>query len=327
MSFLLMETTSDSTKTPVQLRQVSDHLMMIRPRSFAYNEQTATTNSFMVRDREHTGEEIRELAKEEFDAMVDTLRSKGILVSVIDDPEGSRTPDSVFPNNWISTHEDGKIILYPMFAPNRRTERRNDVVDWVASLYPVVEVHDLSPAELEGRFLEGTGSMILDRAHRVAYANLSPRTDEALFRAFCQKMNFEPQLFRAVDARGQDIYHTNVMMALAQTFAVICLECMPAEEERNHIASKLKETGHELIELDYEQVTSFAGNMLQVINQEGTPFTILSGRAFESLDEIQIQAIERHNELIVVDLDLIETCGGGSVRCMMAELFYPSPKP
>lgn len=309
------------------LRQTTDHIMMIRPVAFGFNEQTAGNNAFMVRDREHSREEIRDMARQEFDDMVARLREHEIRITVIEDLASSYTPDSVFPNNWISTHEDGKIFLYPMFAPNRRLERRQDIVDWLASLYPVVAVHDLSPAEAEGKYLEGTGSMIFDRVNQIAYANVSPRTNPELFHQFCEAYEVEPQLFHAVDEDGIDIYHTNVMMALGATFVVICLDCIPYEAERTRVANRLRETHHELVEITRTQVNSFAGNMLQVYNQQGVPFTVMSQRAYESLRTDQLEAIRRHNEIIPVELDIIETCGGGSVRCMMAELFHPSDLP
>lgn len=319
----LMETKTTESFSRSHLRQTTDHIMMVRPAAFGYNEQTAVSNAFMIRDKEHSAEEIRQMAIDEFDEMVRLIREKGVKITVIEDQISPRTPDAVFPNNWISTHEDGKIVLYPMHAPNRRLERRVDIIDWLASLYPVVEVIDFSEYELDGKYLEGTGSMIFDRVNQIAYANESPRTHPELFELFCQKYGVEGILFKAVDQNGQDIYHTNVMMALGATFAVICLECMPHESEREIVRKRLEETGHEIIEIFYPQVHAFAGNMLQVYNEEKTPFTVMSKRAYDSLTPPQLAAIERHNEVIVAPLDIIEFCGGGSVRCMMAELFHP----
>lgn len=298
--------------------------MMIRPVAFGFNEQTAGNNAFMIQDKEHTAAEIQQMALTEFDNMVDLLRANGIRITVFDDQPSPATPDSIFPNNWISTHGDGKIVLYPMFAPNRRQERRGDIIDWLASLYPVVEVIDLSEHELEQKYLEGTGSMIFDRVNQIAYANRSPRTDPEIFELFCQKYGVEGHLFTAVDEQGQDIYHTNVMMALGATFVVICLECIPDQTEREAVRKRLEDTGHEIIDITYPQVHAFAGNMLQVYNQDQVPYTVMSRRAFESLREEQLEAIRTHNEIIVADLDIIEYCGGGSVRCMMAELFHPA---
>lgn len=319
-----MEAKTTESFSRSHLRQTTDHIMMVRPAAFGYNEQTALSNAFMIRAREHSAEEIRQMAMDEFDEMVRLIREKGVKITVIEDQISPRTPDAVFPNNWISTHEDGKIVLYPMHAPNRRLERRVDIIDWLASLYPVVDVIDLSEYELEEKYLEGTGSMIFDRVNQVVYANESPRTHPELFDIFCKRYGIEGLLFKAVDESGQDIYHTNVMMALGATFAVICLECMPNESEREAVRKRLEETGHEIIEIFYPQVHSFAGNMLQVYNADKTPFTIMSKRANESLTPEQLASILRHNEIIVAPLDIIEFCGGGSVRCMMAELFHPA---
>ncbi len=315
---------SSNLLTRDHLRQTTDHIMMIRPAGFGYNEQTARNNAFMIQDREHSKEEIQELAKGEFDAMVSTLRANNIRVTVIEDEPSPNTPDAVFPNNWISTHQDGKIVLYPMWAPNRRQERRADIVDWLASLYPEVEVVDLSAYELEGKFLEGTGSMIFDRVNQIVYANESPRTDRELFHLFCRKFSLEGHLFRACDEHGVDIYHTNVMMAMGTTFAVVCLDALPIETERAELQQRLAQTGHEIIPITLDQVHAFAGNMLQVYNLEGVLYTVISRRAFGSLRPDQIGQLQAHSELIVVDLDMIELCGGGSVRCMMAELFHPT---
>ncbi len=319
-----METNPSYVSPQLLLHQATSHILMVRPAAFRFNEQTALSNAFMIRDKSHSPSSISELAREEFDEMVSRLRAQGITVTVFEDLPTSDTPDAVFPNNWVSTHQQGKIFLYPMHAPNRRLERRKDIVDWIASLYPQVVIYDLSPAELEGRYLEGTGSMVLDRVNQIAYANVSPRTDLQLLEDFCKKSEVECQAFRAVDEAGTDIYHTNVMMALGATFAVICLECIPEEADRVRISQRLIETGHEIIPITYSQVHAFAGNMLQVYNQALSPFTVMSQRAYDSLREDQVAALMRHGGLIVVALDVIEVCGGGSVRCMMAELFHPA---
>lgn len=308
--------------TQFHRRQTTDHILMVRPDDFGYNEQTANNNAFMVDDPAHDAAETRQLALQEFDLMVGLLRSHGITVVVFED-NPDHTPDAVFPNNWVSTHEDGKIILYPMWAPNRRLERRQDVVQYLTGLYPHPQVVDYSFHEAEGRFLEGTGSMILDRVHQMAYANISPRTDAGLFHDFCAVVGVEPILFHARDEAGIDIYHTNVMMALGATFAVICLDAIPYPEERARVEQRLFDTGHEVIPISFAQVHQFAGNMLQVYNGSGEQFTVMSKRACDSLRQDQIDALRRHNELIVVPLDVIETYGGGSVRCMMAEVFLP----
>lgn len=294
---------------------------MIRPVHFGYNEQTAGSNAFQHIDHSYSAEEIRARAQAEFDAFVDKLRGAGIDVAVFDDTSEPHTPDAVFPNNWITTHRDGTIVLYPMQAPNRRLERRADVVRHVGQYYLAPRVLDLSAYEAEGRYLEGTGSMIMDRVHQRVYACVSPRTDAALFQWFCHEMACDGYLFEAVDALGQQIYHTNVMMALGTHLAVICLDAIHDLQARVRVVHSLEETGHEIVPITYSQMLSFAGNMLEVCNDRGEPFMVMSRRAFDALRPDQIATIERYAAILVGELDVIETYGGGSVRCMMAEIF------
>ena len=309
-------------QVPVREVQTTSHLMMIRPVRFGFNEQTAGSNAFQQRDSAHTSTEIQALALAEFEAFVARLREAGVVVTVFDDTPVPHTPDSIFPNNWISFHHDGKIVLYPMYAPNRRAERRLDIVDHFARLYPEPKVIDLSHYEAEERYLESTGSMAMDRVHQRVYACISPRTDPGLFAWFCQEMACEGMLFHAVDEAGQAIYHTNVMMALGAEYAVVCMEAIRDGEEQRRLRQALEETGHEIIPISYAQMHAFAGNMLEVYNQDGQPLTVMSQRAYASLEAWQLDKLRGYGGIVVGPLDVIETYGGGSVRCMMAEVFW-----
>jgi len=305
-----------------RLTQTTSHLLMIRPVRFGFNEQTAEDNAFMHNEGEHSPAEIRRLAQEEFDLFVEMLRQAGITVSVFEDTPEPHTPDSIFPNNWISFHEHGKIIIYPMHAPNRRDERRGDIVAHFQAMYQhPPQVIDLSFYEQEGKFLESTGSMVMDRVHQKVYACHSPRTTPELFERFCEEVSAEGFLFHAVDAQGIDIYHTNVMMAIGTRFAVVCLAAIHDLSEREELVRRLSQTGHEVVPITYEQMNQFAGNMLQLYNYEGQPVLVMSRRAYKSLRPDQIATLQGYTELLVIPLDVIETYGGGSVRCMMAEVF------
>lgn len=306
---------------PVREVQTTSHLLMIRPVRFGFNEQTAESNAFQHRDRSHSAAEIQALALAEFEAFVARLRAAGVEVTVFDDTPVPHTPDSIFPNNWISFHHDGKILLYPMHAPNRRAERRLDIVDHFARLYPQPQVIDLSPYEAEGRFLESTGSMAMDRVHQRVYACISARTDPGLFAWFCQEMDCQGVLFHAVDEQGQPIYHTNVMMALGAEYAVVCMEAVHDPAEKAFVQQSLEETGHEVIPITYAQMHAFAGNMLEVYNRDGRALTVMSQRAYDALAPWQLEKLQGYGGIVVGPLDVIETYGGGSVRCMMAEVF------
>lgn len=311
------------TKNPVTARpkQITSQFFMLRPRHFGFNEETAESNAFMQQDKQHQSAEVRALAIQEFDAFVQLLREADINVQVFEDLPEPHTPDAVFPNNWISTHSNGKMFLYPIMAESRRLERRADIVAYIQQTFGPYELIDLTPFEAEGKFLESTGSMIMDRHHQKVYACVSPRTDPALVYRFCEQADCEAILFYAHDQDGNEIYHTNVMMALGVDFAVICLDSITAPTERQNVVNNLSQTGHDIIELSMEQVNAFAGNMLQVENAQGERYLIMSRRAFDSLKEDQISRLERYSNILVGPLDVIETYGGGSVRCMMAEIF------
>lgn len=305
-------------------KQITDTVLMIEPVNFTFNAQTAANNYFQTEQKNaHT----QLAALQEFQNFVTKLRSKGINVVTVKDTPEPHTPDSIFPNNWISFHRDGRVVMYPMFAPNRRTERRSDILEVLRNEgFNISEVKDYSAYEGEEKFLEGTGSMIFDHGHRIAYGSVSLRLDEKLFRKFCAEFDFTPVVFHSYQTVGTErlpIYHTNVMMCVADRFVVICLDCIDDEREREKVREVIKSTDKEVIEISEEQLHNFAGNMLQVRNAEGTPFLIMSQTAYDSLEPAQIEAIEKYCEIISADLNTIETNGGGSARCMLAEVFLP----
>ncbi len=308
------------------MKQITNTILMVRPVSFRMNEQTAVNNFFME-DIDVKNQVINTKAQEEFDAFVEILRAKGVNVIVVEDTKEADTPDSIFPNNWISFHSDGTVGLYPMFAENRRKERREDILDLLeAKGYVIHNVMDYTAAEAEGLFLEGTGSLLLDREHQKVYCALSARADEELVIEFCEDFDCMPVIFSAYQTyEGQrlPIYHTNVMMCLALDFSVICLESIDDLKERKNVLNHLKEDGKEIIAITEEQMHHFAGNMLQVLGKDATPYLVMSSQAYHSLTPVQIKAMEKHCEIVHSALDTIETCGGGSARCMMAEVFLP----
>ena len=307
------------------MKQTTNTILMVRPASFRMNEQTAVNNYYQQELKNMLPASINAKAQEEFDAFVEKLKAKGIKVVVVEDTKEPDTPDALFPNNWISFHENGDVAIYPMFAKNRRLEKREDVLEILEKNgFEIKNVIDYSEAETEEIFLEGTGSMILDRANRKAYCALSPRADEELFIEFCEDFEFSPVIFTAnqtVEGSREAIYHTNVMMCIAETFAVICLDAIDDKKEKKNVLKHLKSDGKEIISITEKQVTQFAGNMLQVKGENDKLFLIMSSSAFNSLTKEQVNKIEKHNTIIHSPLNIIETCGGGSARCMMAEVF------
>ncbi len=304
--------------------QTTDTVLMIEPIAFGFNAETAKNNYFQI---EQKGFDTQIKALTEFRMFVEKLRSKGINVITVKDTLDPHTPDSIFPNNWVSFHNDGKVVLYPMFASNRRVERRDDIIESIKDQgFEVTEIDDWSFPETQGHFLEGTGSMIFDHDNRLAYGSVSLRLDENLFREFCGKYGFTPVVFHSFQTVGEErlpIYHTNVMMCVADRFVVICLDCIDNELERDEVAETIKNSGKEIIEISEEQMQQFAGNMLQVHNKDGEKFLIMSETAYRSLNTEQISAIEKYCEIIYSDLNTIEVNGGGSARCMLAEVFLP----
>ena len=305
------------------MRQITDTILMVRPVDFRMNEETAVNNYFQ---KELKAADVNEKATAEFDNFVEKLRSVGLHVVVVDDVKGDNTPDSIFPNNWVSFHDSGDIALYPMFAPNRRKERR---LEYFAELeeagYQINNVVDYTIAEEDDLFLEGTGSLVLDRVNRKAYCAISPRADEDLLIEFCEDFEFTPVIFNAfqtVNDQRKLIYHTNVMMCLAEDFAVICLDCIDDKKEKKNVVNHLKEDNKEIIAISEEQMNQFAGNMLQVL-ANSKKYLVMSEAARKSLKKEQLSQIEAHCEILSSDLTVIETCGGGSARCMMAEVFLP----
>lgn len=309
------------------MQQTTNTILMIRPIGFRMNEETAVNNYYQKVLDNVLPETVNAKAQQEFDAYVEKLRAVGINVVVVEDTKELDTPDSIFPNNWVSFHENGNVGLYPMFAINRRLERREDVLETLeAEGFIINDIVDYTSAEEEEVFLEGTGSLVLDRKNRKAYCALSPRADEDLFIEFCEDFEYTPVVFSAnqtVDGNRKAIYHTNVMMCLAETFAVICLECIDDKKERKHIIKNLTEDGKEVIRITEDQVSKFAGNMLQVKGKDEVLYLIMSQVAYDSLSPAQISIIEKHCSIISSALDTIEACGGGSARCMMAEVFLP----
>jgi hypothetical protein len=293
---------------------------MIRPVNFAFNVETAENNAFQIKS---SSEDVHVKALKEFDEFVSLLRKNNVDVTVVDDTPTPHTPDSLFPNNWVSFHHDGTLLLYPMYAPNRRAERKEQVLAKIYKQFKITNKIDLSYNEKNNLFLEGTGSMVLDRENRIAFACLSPRTDRKVLDEFCKKMNYEAVVFKSVDDAGNPIYHTNVMMCVADKYVVICLDSIPAWEEKDEVIKTITKTGKEVIDISYEQLNHFAGNMLQIENNKKEKLLVMSAQAYESLSGEQVQKLDTYNRIIHSPLTTIETNGGGSARCMMAEIHLP----
>jgi len=300
---------------------------MIRPVAFRMNEQTAVNNYYQKVLDNLLPATVNAKAQQEFDAFVEKLQAAGVDVTVVDDTLDPDTPDSIFPNNWISFHENGDVVLYPMFAENRRAERREDILDILEEKgFQIENIVDYTSAEEDGFFLEGTGSLLLDRANGIAYCALSPRADEELFIEFCEDFDMAPVIFSAYQTINNErklIYHTNVMMCLGSTFAVICADCIDDKQERKMVVDQLKKSGKEVILISEAQVNNFAGNMLELVGANQQKLLVMSAAAHSSLTTDQIKKLEKHASIVSSSLDTIEACGGGSARCMMAEIFLP----
>ena len=311
-----------------EIMQTTNSILMIRPVAFRMNEQTAVNNYYQKVLDGLSPETVNQKAQQEFDSFVEKLRKVGIDVTVVDDTIEPSTPDSIFPNNWISFHADGDVVLYPMFAENRRLERRDDILDILEAkgFYINDEIMDYTAAEDDGFYLEGTGSIVLDRQNSKAYCALSPRSDEELFIEFCEDFDMNPVIFEAFQNVGGDrklIYHTNVMMCVGITFAVICADCIDDKKERKMVLDSLKADEKEIILISEDQMNNFAGNMLEVVGADERRYLVMSAAANKALTKKQITQLEEHVTILSSSLDTIEACGGGRARCMMAEVFLP----
>ena len=305
-------------------KQCAPAVMMIRPVQFGYNEQTATSNVFQQKDVTNPSE-IQRKALQEFNEFTNVLRDHDIEVVIFEDNLEPHTPDSIFPNNWISFHDDGTIILYPMMARNRREERRRDIFDSLSRYFHfrITKVIDFSFYENEDKFLEGTGSIVFDYMHKIAYANISPRTEITILNDLAKILDYQIVPFKAVDKNGQDIYHTNVLMCIGDEFAVVCEEAIPSKAEREKVRERLESTGHQVIPINYEQLYTFAGNMIQVRNHSDEKFIILSKNAWDHLKTEQLEKLATYGKLLPINISTIEKYGGGSVRCMIASIHLP----
>jgi hypothetical protein len=302
-------------------KQTTSVILMIRPVNFGFNEQTAGSNAFQNRNAEL--QDVQDKALKEFDGFVNVLRDNGVEVIVIDDTIEPHTPDSIFPNNWVSFHDDGTVFLYPMMAENRRLERREDIIMQLEDKFEVKHVIDLSRYERAHKFLEGTGSMVLDRENKLAYACLSPRTDKEVLEQFCLERGFTPVLFHAVDQNGMNIYHTNVLMCIGSSFAVICLDSIKDNTEKENVVNVIKASKKQVIPISFDQMNHFAGNMLEVENKAGESLIVMSKSAWDSLNYEQKAILSSFGNPVYANISTIESNGGGSARCMMAEVHLP----
>lgn len=307
--------------------QITNHIMMIRPVAFHMNEQTAVNNYYQKSEEGASTDQVQQQALDQFDSFVHKLREEGVQVTVFDDTPDPATPDSIFPNNWISFHQNGTIRLFPMFAENRRSERREDILDSFQSNYNVKDVISFTDWEEKGAYLEGTGSLLLDRQNKIAYAAISERTMPEPLQDFCEEAGYEAVSFHAnqtVNGERLPIYHTNVMMCLGEGFAVVCMDSIDDEGEKENLKEHLIKTSKELIEISEVQKEQFAGNMLQVVGSNDQRLVVMSSAAFHALDEKQVEQLSRHGKIVHSDIHTIEKLGGGSARCMMAEVFLPT---
>jgi len=309
------------------MKQTTNFILMIRPVAFRMNEQTAVNNYYQKVIDGLSAQTVNARAQQEFDLLVAKLRKVGVTVFVVEDTLEPNKPDSIFPNNWISFHENGDVALYPMFAENRRAERREDILDILEDEgFKINQIVDYTSAEFDNVFLEGTGSLLLDRENGKAYCALSPRADEEVMIEFCEDFELTPVIFEAfqtINGERKLIYHTNVMMCLGDTFAVVCADSIDDKKERKMVLDSLRGDDKEIILISEEQVNNFAGNMLEVKGSDDKRYVVMSESAYKSLTKKQLNQLEAHVEIIHSSLDTIEACGGGSARCMMAEIFLP----
>lgn len=302
-------------------RNFTNKVVMVRPAHFGYNPETAENNAFQSAEGAEDVLKIKKKAEQEFDQLVDKLNSKGLQVLVFQDNPDVLKPDAVFPNNWFTTHSDGTIVTYPMFAEARRKERDPELIEELKTDFIVKNQISFEDNETNDRFLEGTGSMILDRENKVVFACISERTEEKLLNEWAKKMGYQSVTFTAVDPSGLPVYHTNVIMTLGKGFVVLCLECIPNQDEKDKLTKALNDHGYEIVEITFEQVKQFAGNMLQLIGNEDQPVLAMSSSAYRSLSSAQKELILSYTSIVHSDIPTIEKYGGGSVRCMIAENF------
>lgn len=309
------------------MRQSASQILMVRPASFQFNIQTAQSNEFQVNLVGLSKSEILKKARSEFDTMVLELIAHKISVQVVEDTEVPVKPDAIFPNNWISMSQDGVLTIFPMKNENRQLEKRKDIIDMVESKFEIKKKIDLSQFEDNDRALEGTGSIVYDHLTRIAYACLSPRTDAAILEEYCHQIDYTPFVFHSQDTNGKLIYHTNVVMCVGSGYVVIGLDTIHDKNEKSNLEAKFRESNLEIVSLTNVQLLeNFAGNMLQVENQDGELYLVMSRKAFSCLTEYQKSQIEKHTKILPVSIDIIETIGGGSARCMMAEIFLQKKK-
>ena len=304
--------------------QYTDTILMVRPAHFGFNPETAADNVFQQSQTTLSNEEIEILAKSEFNRMVEVLTEEGVNVIVIDDTEEPKKTDAVFPNNWFSTHADGSLFLYPMNSPNRRLERRKDILESLSKSYCLNANEDLLTFEEQSKFLEGTGSMILDRDNKIIYACYSERTHPDVLKEYGEKIGYDVVGFHACDENGVPYYHTNVIMTLGRNVAIICTESIEDINEKNNVIHSLKMTGKEIVDISRDQVLQFAGNALEVQGKNPLPLMVMSKAAYDSLSKDQLYIIKKYNKIVSLGLSTIEKFGGGSARCMMAEIFLPN---
>jgi hypothetical protein len=306
---------------PKKMPQIAQTILMVRPANFGYNPETAANNAFQVNNTSISVIEIQSKALVEFDTFVKKLQLQDIHVVIANDTNYPIKTDAIFPNNWVSFHQDGALITYPMFATTRRAERNNDILQLIDNQFVIHQKISLVQHEAKDKFLEGTGSMVLDRVHKIAYACLSVRTDEAILDEFCAFLGYKKRVFHATDANNMPIYHTNVMMSVATTFVIICMDTIQDAAEKIQLLKSFKDTGKQVIKISLAQMGKFAGNMLQVASMTNVPFLVMSLQAYKSLTLYQKQQIKKHCAILHAPLDTIEQYGGGSARCMMAEVF------
>ena len=300
------------------MSQTTSDILMIRPTHFAFNEETAGNNEFQTRDAGL--ENVQKKAVKEFNAMVELLKSMGVRVHVVQDSSIPIKPDAVFANNWLSTYSDNTLITWPMYAPNRRVERRDKIVEHLGKMFHIDQTIHYERYESEHIFVEGTGSLVLDRENKIAYACLSDRTHNALISVFCEDMGYTSVVFHALDQQQKSIYHTNVMMSIGEKVAVVCSESI-LDESREKVLENLRNSGKEILDISFEQMCHFAGNMLELKSADGQALMVLSQTARSSLNKDQLALLEKHCALVIPEIPVIETIGGGSVRCMMCEIF------